>query len=414
MVTVAPTEHVQRFFPVGSARDVIRSRDFEVIAAGPAGTGKTLAICWKFHLAAHRYPGMRALFARQTLEALKKGALTTYANAVRPQDSGVRYYGGSNARPAAYIYPNGSVIELMSLEDPEKVKSAEYDMIYVNEVTESPEPTWQILRSRCRNFRMPYQQIVGDCNPAGPKHWILARSRSGKLTLITSTHRDNPAYWNADRGDWTEQGRQYVEGVLASLTGVERDRLYLGKWAAPEGLVYPDFVPEMVHREDVTGWRTVMACDIGSRNPTAILTLHVAGDERVHVSREVYRREMTSSDILDAIGAEADGANPDRIWIDPSAKGVIGDLRRKGYPVVGANNDVLEGIRRVRSVLADGFSVDPDCVNLIDEFGMYAYPRNAKLETDKPEKDHDHAMDALRYGVMGALNLRPRRKPGVY
>jgi phage terminase large subunit len=46
-----------------------------------------------------------------------------------------------------------------------------------------------------------------------------------------------------------------------------------------------------------------------------------------------------------------------------------------------------------------GLTVDPSCVNTIAEFESYAYnPRS--LENDVPIKANDHAMDALRYGVM--------------
>ena len=40
-------------------------------------------------------------------------------------------------------------------------------------------------------------------------------------------------------------------------------------------------------------------------------------------------------------------------------------------------------------------------VNLIDEFGLYAYPDNPRVETDKPVKEHDHGMDMLKYMVLG-------------
>jgi hypothetical protein len=57
------------------------------------------------------------------------------------------------------------------------------------------------------------------------------------------------------------------------------------------------------------------------------------------------------------------------------------------------------------------FTVDPSCTNLIEEFGMYAFPDNAKIETDKPVKEYDHSMDALRY-VTTQLVL-PRMEVGL-
>jgi len=44
-------------------------------------------------------------------------------------------------------------------------------------------------------------------------------------------------------------------------------------------------------------------------------------------------------------------------------------------------------------------TVDPACTGLIEEFETYSYNPRA-LANDVPVKAHDHAMDALRYGVL--------------
>jgi PBSX family phage terminase large subunit len=389
--------------PVGAARDLILAKEPEVLAVGPAGTGKTLAACVKLHRAASRYPGARILMARKTLESLKSGALNTYINGIKPHLYNVETFGGNKFFPAEFRYENGSVILVSGMDKAEKILSAEFDLIYVNEATELTERDWETLKTRLRNGVMPYQQIIGDCNPNGPRHWLNLRCINGQTRRITSTHRDNPAYWDRRANGWTEQGRQYVQENLANLSGIARKRLFQGVWAAAEGLVYPEFTSDMVREVDVDGWRTVMGADIGSRNATAILTAHVSGDNRIHISREVYRRGMTSSDILAAIESAADMADPDAIYVDPSAAGYIGDLTRDGYPAVKATNDVLTGIQRVHGAFQSGLTIDRSCTNLIDELGMYAYPDNPRIETDKPVKEHDHACDALRYLVMGAL-----------
>ena len=390
------------YTPRGGCADFYGAMDPEVLAVGPAGTGKTLAAAWKLHHTALFVPGVRLLMARKVLEDLKTGALATYTNHVKPELDGVITFGGNRFYPGEFRYPNGSVIHVVGMDKPGKVMSAEYDIIFVNEATEITESIWQALKSRLRNGVLGYQQLMADCNPSGPRHWLNLRCNAGATRRVVTTHKDNPAYWDEDRQDWTPMGRMYVQNTLGSLTGIERKRLFEGVWAAAEGLVYPEFAPEMIREMDVDGWRTALTVDVGSRNPTAILTLHQRGDgARHHVSREVYRRDMTSRDILAAIEAEADAVRPEAIYIDPSAKGYIDDLHRDGYPAVPAVNDVLTGIQRVRGVLAQGFSIDPACVNTIDEFGMYAYPDNPRIETDKPIKDNDHAMDALRYGVMG-------------
>src|SRR5690606_6123172 len=163
------------------------------------------------------------------------------------------------------------------LDRPEKVKSAEYDVIYVNEATEIPESTAEMLTSRLRNGVMPYQQLIMDCNPSGPRHWLRQRCHAGKTQMVESTHKDNPAYWDAREGKWTEFGQQYVNNVLSNLSGVTRARLLEGVWAAAEALVYPEINPaQHVTEIDTTGWRTVLGVDAGSKNPTVIVVAPVS------------------------------------------------------------------------------------------------------------------------------------------
>jgi phage terminase large subunit len=42
----------------------------------------------------------------------------------------------------------------------------------------------------------------------------------------------------------------------------------------------------------------------------------------------------------------------------------------------------------------------PACANTIAEFESYAWRETGGAMRDEPEKINDHAMDALRYGVM--------------
>lgn len=399
MVAAVVQPEVVTYMPRGGCRDFYMATEPEVLAVGPAGTGKTLAACWKLHHIALRVPEVRILMVRKVLEDLKAGALATYTNHVKPELDGVITFGGNRFYPGEFRYDNGSVIHVVGMDKPGKVMSAEYDLIYVNEATELTEEDWESLKSRLRNGRLAYQQLIGDCNPAGPRHWLRVRCDRGQTRYIQTTHKDNPAYWDAGLGDWTTMGYQYVTQTLAGLTGVRRKRLFEGVWAASEGAVYPDFdFQTHVRTQDCTEWRTTMGVDVGTRNPTAILTMRIASDDRRHIERELYRRGMSSDEIVQAIADEADRSNPETIYLDPSANDYILALQRKGYPAVKANNDVIFGIGCVTTALQDGMTIDPSCVNLIAELETYHYPDN-RQDSDKPVKEFDHAADALRYVI---------------
>lgn len=399
MVAAVVQPEVVTYMPRGGCRDFYMATEPEVLAVGPAGTGKTLAACWKLHHIALRVPEVRILMVRKVLEDLKAGALATYTNHVKPELDGVITFGGNRFYPGEFRYDNGSVLQVVGMDKPGKVMSAEYDVIYVNEATELTEEDWESLKSRLRNGKLAYQQLIGDCNPAGPRHWLRGRADKGLCRYIQTTHKDNPAYWDEGLGDWTTMGYAYVQQTLQGLTGVRRKRLFEGVWAGSEGVVYPDFdFQQHVRSIDCEGWATVLGVDVGTRNPTAILTVRKASDDRRHVQREVYRRGMSSDEITEAIAQEADLMKPEAIFLDPSANDYILALERKGYPARKANNDVIFGIGEVTSAFAAGLSIDPSCGNLIAELETYHYPDH-KTDTDKPVKEFDHAADALRYAL---------------
>ena len=82
--------------------------------------------------------------------------------------------------------------------------------------------------------------------------------------------------------------------------------------------------------------------------------------------------------------------------------GAANALRRRGRRVIKAKNDVLPGISCTASHLALGkIKICKSCVNTIKEFQSYCW--DDKATEDKVVKDHDHAMDAIRYFVYTVL-----------
>ena len=82
--------------------------------------------------------------------------------------------------------------------------------------------------------------------------------------------------------------------------------------------------------------------------------------------------------------------------MDPSAASFIEALRRAGYRVQKADNDVLTGIRTTADLLKSGrLVICSACADAIREFSLYVWDTG-----DKPRKEHDHAMDEIRYFAM--------------
>lgn len=98
------------------------------------------------------------------------------------------------------------------------------------------------------------------------------------------------------------------------------------------------------------------------------------------------------------------------IFLDPSAKGLAEEIRRAtrnlDYTVFmrDAENEVALGISRAQKALVfEIMSISPHQEKAIEEFGTYEYDKKS-IEKGKevPIKEKDHAMDAIRYAVMGA------------
>ncbi len=406
--------------------DAVVSRDPQVLLAGPAGTGKSLAWLSKVFYNAQRYPGSRQLICRKTRSSLTETALVSFERDIIGPGSELALPANLRRVRQAYHHPNGSEVIIAGLDKPEKVLSSEYDFIYVQEATELELEEWETLISRLRSNVMPYQQIAADCNPTFPHHWLYKRYQSGNLRLIPTTHKDNPRYYAKDaagKWDWTPEGQAYLD-KLRLLTGFRRKRFLEGVWAAAEGLVYEAFGPHNLLPRGWTPpreWTRYHSIDFGFVNPLVYQFFAEDGDGRLYLYREIYRTGMLVEDLGKLIRQETEGRNP----AEPSPAAVVGDHdaedratfeRHSGLRVIPADKGKTDGIQDVakrlepqadgkpRLYIAQGANVRPDIalgnagkpISTEEEFAGYVWHPDGK---DEPVKENDHGMDALRYLV---------------
>jgi phage terminase large subunit len=411
---------VVTYRPRGAAKAVFSRRDPEVVLSGPAGTGKTYAALHKVHLCALKYGGMRGLMVRKTHAALSGTALVTYQQRVLHTLDGVEFYGGSAAEPPQFRYPNGSRLMIGGLDNPKKIMSGEYDLIYVNEAAEATENDWESLTTRLRHGRMPYQQLVGDCNPDMPTHWLKRRADAGKTAMLESRHEDNPALFD-DAGQPTEYGAAYM-AKLDALTGVRYLRLRKGIWAAAEGLVYDgwDRAIHLIDRFSVpASWRRYWVVDFGFTHPFVWQEWAEDPDGRLYRLREIYRTQRLVEDHARHIKEiTRDLPRPVSIICDHDAEDRATLEKHLGMTTKAARKDVSPGIQAVASrlkVAGDGkprlFLVRDALVERDPYLAESAQPTCAEEEVEgyiwnvaggrnkgeEPVKERDHGMDCVRY-----------------
>lgn len=367
----------------GIQHDYVFDESRYVAFVGGRNSGKTFAGSWKAIIAAQS--GGLGIIAAPDFPMLEFGAKRAFI--ARLDEIGVPYSVASQ-RGVVTIPRWNAEVRFATLENESRVRGPNYRWGWVDEVEYlSSRYVWSALKGAIREGVNP--RLFVTTTPKGRRlvydEWVIDATADHRLYRATT--RDNP-YIDSER---------YIKGLGYSGRYLQQE--VEAEFVGFDGLVYPSFSRfEHVADIDCEGWRTVLAVDVGTRNPTCILTMRYASDGRIHVEREVYRRGMSSDEIVEAIESEYVRANPDAVLLDPSANDYILALNRRGYPARKANNDVTYGIGLVTTALADGMTISPSCVNLISEIESYHFPDNHGRD-DKPVKENDHAMDALRYGI---------------
>lgn len=432
-----------RYEPWGAARAAFAYRGPELLLSGPAGTGKSRALIEKLHMMCLLNPKMRGLMVRKVRDTLSNTGLVTYREHVAKESierGDVSFYGGSASEPAQYRYPNGATINIGGMDKPTKIMSSEYDMIYVQEAIELTPTDWENLTTRLRNGKVSFQQLMADTNPDAPTHWLKARVDRGATFMLDTRHEDNPILCHAD-GSYTTRGAAYMT-ALDNLTGVRKERLRYGRWAAAEGLIYEDF-DRATHLRKIgeipQSWTRYWSVDFGYTNPFVLQCWAVDPDGRLHLYRELYRSgRLVEDHARHILGIVA----PDGNWREPRPRAVICDHdaedratleRHLGMSTIPATKTVTDGIQAVQARLrkaGDGrprITLDPTCTVEVDpelegrqyptstiaEIPAYVWERAKegsaaaeKAPKEEPRKLHDHGVDAMRYCV-AHLDLQP-------
>lgn len=417
-------------------------RDREVCLDGPAGTGKTVGALYKIHRLLMKHNGSRALVARKTNTALSGSAMVTYRDNILRGRSDIHWFGGNKVQPAAYRYPNGSEMIVNGLDKPEKVLSAEFDWGYINEVTECDVEDVEFVRIRLRprtgGPAVDYRQLIMDCNPNAPTHWLNLRMNEGVTTRLLSRHEDNPRYFDIRTQDWTDEGREYIFGILGGLSGVRLARYRYGVWAAAEGTIYEDSWDakrNVIDRFPIPAdWPRYLSIDFGYTNPFVCGWWARDPDGRLICYREIYMTKRLVEDHVKTIkhysrwGEQGGDPLPREIICDHDAEGRATFERHTGLFTTPAVKSVLEGIEAVASQLkpaGDGrprlmyfrdalverdadlaARKKPTCT--VEEYDTYCWKTKPSGTTGKeePSKEDDHGMDMSRY-MTARFALRP-------
>jgi PBSX family phage terminase large subunit len=241
-----------------------------------------------------------------------------------------------------------------------------------------------------------------NCNPGSPTHWFykgwIQRAAERNALYLHFTMEDNPGISDRVRKRYESQ-----------YSGVFYARYILGLWTQAEGLVYPSH--EDAYEERYTG-EAVQRCvsvDYGTQNPCVAIMWAKSPDGVWHATDEYYYsgreegRQKTNPEYVRDLVKFCSSMPPGEVEVivDPSATSFIAELRRyedKGrfFRVRKAKNDIISGIEDTASAMQVGKVKFAKTMRRTDEeFKSYVW--DPKGDSDRPVKENDHAMDAIRY-----------------
>ena len=296
-----------------------------------------------------------------------------------------------------------------------KIRGSEIAYCAIDEATDLNQEVFEMLKSR---LSLPWSCCDATTNPASPNHWFKefldSAERGVDIYCQDYTIYDNPFL-----------PAEYVSALEAEYAGgVWFDRYILGKWTLAEGLVYPNFGMAL-YEEDFVGKADdyAISLDYGTSNPFAALIwekrngIWYAPNEVYYSGRDTGIQK-TDQEYLDMLSEAVEYIKPFRkvdgtdVWgnrvnyfdkipviVDPSAASFIALLRQSDiFKPKEADNTVLDGIRRTATCINKGLiKVHSRCKNWKRESQSYVW--DDKSGEDKPKKEFDHLMDAMRYFV---------------
>lgn len=366
------------------------------ILDGSVRSGKTVAslVAWIMFVA--EAPPGELLMAGKTERTLKRNVLDPLEQVV-----GSKHFKLNRGAGEAYLF--GRRIYLAGANDERaegKIRGMTLVGAYGDEITLWPESFFTMLLSR---LSVPGARFIGTTNPDSPYHWLHKDylERGNKLNL---------KHWHFTLEDNLNLDLAFVDALKKEYTGLWYKRYILGLWVLAEGAIY-DMWDEAKHvrpaPQDLK--RFIVAVDYGTSNPCTF-GLYGWNDSPkpvVYLTREYWYdsratgRQKTDAEYADDFKEWLGDIRPEAIYVDPSAASFIAELRKRGYRVKDADNEVTDGIRFVASMLTqERFFVDPSCKHTIAEFNSYVWDPKAQLRgEDKPLKQNDHAMDRNRYAL---------------
>lgn len=385
-----------------------------IIADGAIRSGKTVSMSLSFVMwAMARYDGQNFIMAGKTISSFKRNVLQNLKLMLTSRGYHWIYHISGDFPNMLEISRNGKTNYFYIFGGKDEgsqdlVQGITAAGAFFDEVALMPESFVNQATARC--------SVEGstwwfNCNPAGPMHWF-------KLNWIDKRKKKRLLYLHFTMDDNLSLSEKVKERYRSMYVGVFYLRYIKGLWAVAEGLIYTMLTDANLYSDEERppALKNIaskcITVDYGTTNPCVFLEVWDDGttlwidreyrwDSRSEEAQRTGNPQKTDAQYADDMETFMGPEDQDwcEIVIDPSAASFIAELRSRGFYVTTANNEVLDGIRVVGSLLARRMiRINRKCKGLTGEMRSYVWDdKAAERGEEKPVKQKDHGPDALRY-----------------
>lgn len=302
--------------------------------------------------------------------------------------------------------PTGTVILFRGLDEPLKLTSLSFDVgilstIWWEEFYEiDDEKDFNTIDESMRGEAPPgiIKQHICTFNPWNEKWWGKKRffdNPDSETLAKTTTWKINEYIDDADKRLFLNMKKNNPARYRVAGEA---------EWGVADGVIYENWEVlgfdwrDFINKRD---YKSVFGLDFGyATSPNAFVAAFVNYKEKtIFVFDEMYEHGVTNQVMAKKLLYKNYGKEV--IYCDAARPDSIDELRQCGCTRVRkgmkGNDSVLYGIQYLQNF---HIYVHPNCKNFIMEISNYHWAKDRfGNATEKPEKEYDHLLDALRYAV---------------
>ena len=364
------------------------------IIRGGTSAGKTICILVLLIDYAIRNKGKEISVVAESIPHLRRGALKDFLNILK----GMQRFNEEkyNRSTLKYEFSNGSYIEFISTDQPDRLRGARRTDLFINECNNINFESYNQLAIRTSG------DIWLDYNPS-VTFWVDKELIGSKDTdFVTLTYKDNEILPKTI----VDEIEKAKEKSKISTYWANWWKVYgLGQLGSLEGACIPDWqeIEQVPTQARLLGYGMDFGYSIDS---SSLIALYKWDDSYVF-DEILYRKQMLNRDISNFL---KNNDIDDYIYADSAEPKSIAELNTYGHkvlPVSKGRDSVVYGINLINQ---NKIYVTRRSKNLIKELGGYIWLEDKQgniLQKPNPTSG-DHAIDASRY-ILSSILENPNR-----